>query len=177
MSWNKNFSDERRDMEKVKPWIIGKLRLDNLEEANLQQQREEDIDFIGTRKNRTILIEVKIRYKAYEDFLLETISNITTKSKGWIYRCKAELLTYMILENNILNGTILIMPKLRQWWVSKGIYQNYTEKLGKTNGIYKTSNRAIPWKDIPQNIIIYTKNYNAINEYFQDNDYEYLTER
>ena len=166
MSWKRDSANERRDMEKVKPWIIGKLRLDNLEEANLQQQREEDIDLIGTRESRTIPIEVKIRHEIYGDFLLETISNTTTKSKGWIYKSQAELLIYIIMKKGHLTGSILIMGGLQRWWKTEGIYRGYPEKLGKTDELYKTRNVAIPWKDIPPDILIYHNSHNAVNDYF-----------
>lgn len=178
MSWNKDWSDERRDMPKVVPEIISKLKLDDLKDASLTDQKENDIDLIGRRFGRDITIEVKIRYKDYGDFLLETKSNTTTGSDGWIYKSQAEILVYAIIEKksppsiNILN-----LPKLRAWWLETGIYRGYPEKLGKTDGLYETSNQVIPWQDISLDIIIYRKGYNSVDAYFQGEDYEYLSER
>ena len=141
---------------KVELWLIDKLKLDKLEDANIVDQVENDIDLIGWVSGRRIAIEVKIRHKDYGDFLLEETSNTTTKSKGWIYKSQAELLVYAIIENESLTFiNILDLSALREWWIREGIYHNYSEWFGGTDNLYETLNYAIPWKDIPRDIIFF----------------------
>jgi len=171
MSWKTDLGKERRDIEKVKPWLMAKLRLDELLDASDADQREKDIDLYGLIGERRIPIEVKIRYKHYPDLLIETVSNIATRTRGWIHRSRAELLVYVFLKKkSITEGYIYNLKELRDWWMKVGVYDNYPRKYGKTDNLYETENRAVPLNRIPLDTLIYSPKYNLIDDYLRNID-------
>jgi len=175
VGWDESFSRERQDIGIVEFWLIKTLKLDGITSSSLSQQKYMDIDLIAEKNLEPIPIEVKIRYEDYGDFLLETVSNTSTHSLGWIYATKAELLAYVVvdrLEREVRKGYILNVKELRKWWIKEGRYLVFPKKYGKTDGLYETLNYAIPWKKIPLNIFIYAPNYDYVKEYFGESDWE-----
>ena len=156
-------------MEVVKPWLIGKLQLEDIREASYEEQREHDIDLWGEREGKWIPIEVKIRATDYPDLLIETVSNTTTHSEGWIYKSNAKILAYVVVKDGALvKGSLYKLDDLRKWWLTDGVYQNFPEKYGRTDGLYKSKNRATPWKAIPVDCLLYGPKFNAIDDYFRN---------
>ena len=169
-------AQERRDMPIVKRWLESKLPIYETQDTSPRQQKEDDIDFTGRKLNgEVVTFEAKIRYKLYNDILIETVSNTTTGSPGWIYVSKADCLIYVFLiDDKVQKGFIIKMPDLREWWKTTGFYKEYPKRYGKTGSLYRTENRVVPEKDIPSNIIIYHPTYGLMNPITEELDSSYL---
>lgn len=142
----------------IKQWLLDNLSgLLTINEATKAQQSD-DIDLVLVTKKRKINAEVKIRYKDYNDLLIETVSSITRKTKGWIYRSKADLLIYAVIKRNkVISCKILNLPSLQEWWDEEGAWCNYPTKTAKTMGYgfkYETENKAVPWTAVPASCIL-----------------------
>lgn len=160
----------------VKHWLESKLPIYEIQDTSPRQQKEDDIDFTGRKLNREVVtFEAKIRRELYDDILIETVSNTTRGSPGWIYTCKANCLVYVFLiDGTIKKGFIFDMPALREWWKTTGFYKGYPKRYGKTGNLYKTENRVVPEKDIPSNIIIYHPTYGLMNPITEELDSSYF---
>ena len=179
--YDEDHTQERRDMPIVKLWLRSRLSIYNIEDATPRQQKEDDIDFTGHKLNGDIItFEVKIRRKLYDDILIETVSNTTKGSRGWIYVSKADVLVYVFLiDGKIVRGFIIDMQILRKWWEDKGCHMDYPIKDApnydkKGNLIYTTRNRAVPEKDMPLSMVIYHPTYGLINPITTEFDSSYF---
>jgi len=144
-------------------WLEGKLNLDEVEESTPTQQKEEDIDLWVKCNNKTKSVEVKLRRKEYKDILLETISNITKKTPGWLYKSNADYLAYLFcIDGKITKGYVGDMKTISYWYQGEGIYKGYPIKYGNTAIGYKTQNRAVPENHIPFEAWIYHPQYGLL---------------
>jgi len=172
---------ERRDMPIVIQWLRSKLSIYNIQDASQRQQKEDDIDFTGHKQNGDIVtFEAKIRRKLYDDILIETVSNTTKGSPGWVYVSKADVLVYVFLiDYEIVKGFIIDMKSLKAWWKNNGRHKGYPIRYGKTsdskgNLLYKTRNHAVPERDIPSSTFIYHPTYGLINPITDEIDSSYF---
>ena len=165
----------------VKEWLKSKFQIYNIQDASPIEQKEDDIDFKGHKPNGdAVTFEAKIRRKLYDDILIETVSNTTKGSPGWIYVSKADVLGYVFLiDNKIIRGFIIDMKRLKNWWKNNGRYNEYPVRYGKTPDskgklLYKTQNHAVPERDIPSSAIIYHPTYGLINPITEEVDSSYF---
>jgi len=171
---------ERKNMPEVKRWLQTVLPIYNIREASAQQQRQDDIDFLGEKfEGEEVSFEAKIRYKIYPDILIETISNVTRRTPGWIYVSKADILVYVFHENDrVVRGYLISLPDLQKWWRKTGTHNDYDIRYGETHSseklLYKTKNRVIPERDIPSQYIIYHPEYGLMNPITDEIDSSYL---
>lgn len=162
--FSKNYENERNATPYVIEWIQKTLNLPILMEVNDYAQKELDIDlYAPLEEGEFLTFENKIRFKEYNDVLIETVSNMNTLSEGWIYASKADYLVYVFYLNKIIKkGYIFNLPKLREWWEKTGRLTKYPIKYGKTSDLYKTQNVAVPERDIPLDCVIYHPNYGLL---------------
>jgi len=161
--FREDLNNEREDTPAVIEWVSKILRLSNVHNVSERIQKERDIDFHGSTKKQTHTFENKIRYKEYDDVLIETISNMNKLSPGWIYASEADYLNYVFLDNGIVKkGYIFDLPKLQEWWNRYGKNVKYQIHYGKTSDLYKTQNVAVPEKHIPLSCVIYHPIYGLL---------------
>jgi hypothetical protein len=154
---NRDFIQERKDIEIVKIWLNNNHLVDTIRDATDFEQMEQDIDFHGSLYGELHSFEVKHRHSIYPDFLVETLSNIEYRTAGWIIKSQADKLVYVFLIKNIIKKAFIMnLPKLKAWWLNEGRYNNYPIRKGKTDNLYETENRAVPLGDIPNDIIEFT---------------------
>lgn len=85
--------------------------------------------------------EEKARSEEYGDFLVELVQDTETKSPGWLYYCEADYILYS--TPNYFYA--INFRKLKKFMEHHG--GNYPLRVS-TKGWGKTTNAAIPWKDL-----------------------------
>jgi hypothetical protein len=151
---------ERDDTPLVINWLKTKAKrhLFNLNQIKVVTNRAyqlKGIDLIGYTDIGTIKLENKIRHVLYDDLLIETLSKEEQLTPGWIEYSKADFLVYVFKENGTIEqGHIFDLKKLQTWW-KKQDKNEYEIKYAYNQG-YRTKNRSVPLKDIPEEIIIYS---------------------
>lgn len=175
---------ENQQMPIVETWLTGLFNLQKVWPATIKEQKEDDIDLHAlTPTENEVTFEVKIRYKKYEDLLIETLSCIEKKTSGWIYKSKADYLAYVfIVPNKPIIGDVIDLPGLNKWWYKQGVYVGYPLKEGTTktdNGavLYKTQNRAVPIRHIPFHLFHAHRNYSYSRPLCVEDEYEELADK
>jgi hypothetical protein len=158
---------QKRYEESKKPQIEAflkeKLNLVALKDISMERDGKLlDRDYVAKRSEGEpwLRIECKIRSEKYADtgdILIETKSNVERKTLGWIYTSKADLLAYLWPTSNGVEGYVINLPKLQNWWkLNKHRYPNYIlapNPPGKP--IYHTKCHPIPVTDLPKELFIY----------------------
>lgn len=135
--------------------ILLRNGFEEIREATLNEQKNDHIDLVTITAGKKRTVEVKNRTSDYGDLLIETWSNTARKTRGWVFTCRADYLAYIVFKDDILEkGRLLDMKKLHNWWVDIGISEDYPRHYGHTDKLYETENRAVPWNDLPQDIIL-----------------------
>lgn len=175
---------ENQNMPIVETWLTGLFNLNKVWGATLEEQKEFDIDLHAlTLTGKEVTFEVKIRYKFYEDLLIETLSCIKEKTQGWIYKSAADYLAYVfVVPNKPIIGDVLNLPGLKKWWRKQGVYFGYPLKKGTTHTIngtvlYQTQNRAVPLRHIPFNLFHAHRQYDYLKSLTPEDEYQELAER
>ena len=171
--FDEDLKAERKDMPSAIEWLRIKARLGDIREATLEEQKR-DIDLFSGKYS----FEVKIRRKKYSDILFEVLSCEERKTPGWLYKSKAGFLVY-IFKTKAIEGYILNLPMLKDWWIREGINRGYEKHRGKTKRqdesiLYHTLNFAVPIKDIPIEIFWYHEDYGLIKTFADEIDPSYL---
>lgn len=145
---------ERKEIELVKTWLKEQMNVEAIRDATFEEQTQNHIDFHGCLYDKDDTFEVKIRSSDYGDLLIETLSNVEHQIPGWISTSLAKYLVYAVVEEKrLIKVMLLVMRKLREWWLREGQYMNYPKHYGKTGGLYQTENRAVPLNALPQGVI------------------------
>ena len=114
---------EARSLPLIKEYILSLDATMDLEDADAETQRRDDIDLFWTRahkgKTSTISIEVKVDTQIHEtgNFAFETISNETHFTQGCFMRSKADYFYYFAEATNQL--WIFPLAPVREWFVSE----------------------------------------------------------
>ena len=151
---------ERLTMPTVKNWLHSQLpKLIEIREATHKQQVHEDIDLVLITPNGELTCEVKIRYQNYNDFSIETINNIHTRSPGWFFKSTAQVLVYVFVNEatqSIKRGYIMHFPNLRSWYDDEGgfeiSYKRIRSPTYHNRGKYISENVIIPWSHLPDDV-------------------------
>ena len=61
--------------------------------THVKEWQDKDTDFEFQNEQGSILIEAKADSKPYPNFLIETCSNDTKNTKGWIFKTQADYIT------------------------------------------------------------------------------------
>lgn len=113
-----------------------------------------DKDYVGyTVEGRRITFEVKVRLppkgreRGYSDIAVETVSNDSTGTPGWIYTSKADWLIYVFTKGGKITRFYAInLPAFRSWFLEN---EHKYSSLKAPNPTYNTVFKPIPIKDIP----------------------------
>lgn len=112
---------EARSLPIIREYILSLDATMELENANAETQRRDDIDLFWTRSHKgekkTISIEVKVDTQIHKsgNFAFETISNETHFSKGCFMRSKADYFYYFAESTHDL--WIFPLAPVRDWFV------------------------------------------------------------
>lgn len=155
MQFSQALAWERRMIGDVRNTLLNN-GFEVVKDATLREQKEEHIDFVTITAGERRTVEVKIRTADYDDLLVETWANTERKTLGWIFTCKADYLAYVVFKQESLDkGKLLNMKRLREWWNRQGVDMDYPCFYGRTDGLYETENRAVPWNDLPKDVVIF----------------------
>ena len=152
-------------------WLLENVskQLNNLTELKQTHKgyQVRGIDLIGYNDQGKITLEIKHRYKEYQDLLIETKSKKIRDTPGWIDYSKADYLVYVfVIKSKIENGYVFDLKKLKTWWTTQN-KEKYQIKDAVNQG-YITENRAVPIKDIPNDIFIFSNvKHNKITTEFK----------
>lgn len=157
---SKEFEEAHKDV--VASFLIERLGLRVIKYIGKKPDgKQYDKDFVGKKigEDKWIRIEVKLRSSKYAnptDILIEEESNAEWHKPGWIYTSRADLLAYLWLWKNRVEGYIIDMPRLREWWrQNKHKYQNHILVPNPPeNPKYHTKCYPVPIVDLPNELIL-----------------------
>lgn len=144
---------ETHAMRDLIPWIennefINRYVITNKGKLSKELQKSAG-DILYNSPNDTIYgIEIKAECEnKYNNFFLETWSNRSRFTLGWMYNLKTDFLFYYFLETRELY--IINFQKLREWafWKNE-IYKYPEKKQNKYDQLNDTFGRCVPIDDI-----------------------------
>lgn len=100
------------------------------------------------KNSKQVLIDEKIRWKAYPDIALEYLSNDRTSAPGWVCKpLRADYIAYAIAPLGMCY--LLPVPQLQQAWTRKGELWKATHfEVVAANRSYNTRSIAVPVNEL-----------------------------
>ena len=100
----------------------------------------------NTDKETIVSVEIKAELaNKWDNFFLETWSNLSRLTIGWMFTLRADWLFYYFLESDELH--IIPLPKLQRWaFIEKKIYDFPECKQGKYVQLNDSWGRCVPIK-------------------------------
>ena len=118
---------------------------------------DEEKDVTLYNEGKTILIEHKFRQVEYPDILVETDQDVESNNIGWIYKCGADLLHYIICKTieGIMRPIYYHRIKLKlfkDWFICWREVEHPEQRISK-RGYGRTINLVVPLNIIPPEMI------------------------
>ena len=157
-TFEQRLETEARALPIIKEYILSLDATMDLEDADIETQRRDDIDLFWTRahkgKTTTISIEVKgdTTIQNSGNFAFETISNEIGFTQGCFMRSKADYFYYFSIETNEL--WIFPLAPVREWFIREvGSRTNRfvsfrTHTIRPNGSVYVTRGYLVPVRDV-----------------------------
>lgn len=107
---------EGRGMEELKCFLRkSPTVLEIVDTSNIKDYWKMGVDLIIKYQKKENLIEVKVEQSSQTgNFYIETISNNTKRSQGWLYTTQSNYIYYYFLDTKELH--VLHVEKFREWF-------------------------------------------------------------
>lgn len=104
-------------------------------------------DVIAQKNGEVLCIEIKVEEHTTGNLFLETWSNLSMFTPGWMYTLNADILMYYFRDEKTLHT--LSMPKLRQWcFQDRQIYRFKEVQQSKYKQLNDTWGRLVRVADL-----------------------------
>lgn len=124
--------------------------------TDLETQKKGIDKILYYGRNQSITIDEKKRRTNYDDLLVETMKNVESNKKGWLYYTQADYIVYWI--EPLKKFYIIKFDKLQKIIFDNDWVNTKPKKTTYVNRIYTTDNISLDWVEVEpaiQNIISY----------------------
>lgn len=142
--WYRDLATGKRGEELVSRLLIAHplhVAVDDVRDDPSYQER--DIDFVWHTRHWRLSIDVKAERRMRENLFIETVSNCTKHTPGWVYKSGADLIAYTFLDKQLV--FVFDLPLMRAFLrENASLYRGHakTTKDGKLQ--YETEGALVP---------------------------------